>query len=551
MPLATPVPPGTILENRYDVVRFIGHGGFGRTYLVRDQHRFNELCVLKEFAPQVSQPAVIQKAEELFQREAGTLYKLSHPQIPEFRALSSIVYAGEKMVFLVEQFIDGHNYGEWVEHGHCLTEGQGLELLRDLLPVLSYIHGRGVIHRDIAPDNLMYDRDKHKPILIDFGSVKQVTETALRMVGMTPATQIHKPGYTPFEQIKGEAYPNSDLYALAVTLLVLMTGKPPTELYNAHTNDWHWQSVLKLDGRFENVLHRMLARHPSDRYPSADAVLAAIRGLTIGANPLPPMPAGQLPSMTEGRSKTIATPTIPPATNVPPAIAATPQTRHPHPAFSTIKTVAVAPAWQAPPPTQIPAKAQPPVAPPALPAANPGYAAHSPAAPIYQPAAPGAIAPAADVAPRSADGNWFWQVISGVLWLPFRLVGWLLKLLWGALRMVDTMFTWIFRLVMIVVLVGGAAIAAMFGLPNWSLPSLPSLPGVSSRATDSQGCRDLEGRATRSGLGYAKLNQQVNEQFYKRHPEVRGRALTNSAADQVLRDDWCAIADGVLRRAES
>jgi serine/threonine protein kinase, bacterial len=115
---------------------------------------------------------------------------------------------------------------------------------------------------------------------------------------------------------------------------------------------------------------------------------------------------------------------------------------------------------------------------------------------------------------------------------------------------VDTMFTWIFRLVMILVLVGGVAIAAMFGLPNLSLPSLPSLPGVSRSATDSQGCRDLEGRATRSGLGYAKLNQQVNEQFYQRHPQVRGRSLTNSAADQVLRNNWCEIADGVLRRAE-
>jgi serine/threonine protein kinase len=542
MPLATPVPPGTILENRYDVVRFIGHGGFGRTYLVRDQHRFNELCVLKEFAPQVSQPAVIQKAEELFQREAGTLYKLSHPQIPEFRALSSIVYAGEKMVFLVEQFIDGHNYGEWVENGHCLTEGQGLELLRDLLPVLSYIHGRGVIHRDISPDNLMYDRDSHKPILIDFGSVKQVTETALRMVGMTPATQIHKPGYTPFEQIKGEAYPNSDLYALAVTVLVLMTGKPPTELYNAHTNAWHWQSVLKLDGRFENVLHRMLARHTSDRYASADAVLAAIEGLAIGAQPLPPI--------VPGRSTTIATPTIPPDA---PAVSppTTPPPLHPNPAFSTIKTVAVAPAWRPPPPTQIPQKAQPPVQPPvpqAIPAANSGYAAHSPAAPLYQPPAPeGFVEP--DVAKRS--GNWVWRLIGGTLWLPFRLIGWGFKLLWGAIRLVDKMFTWIFRLVMIVVFVGGAAIVALFGKPDW-LPNvgMPSLPGDSRQAADSQGCRDLEGRSTRSGLGYAKLNQQVNERFYQRHPQVRGRALTDSAADQALRDDWCAIADGVLKQAE-
>jgi serine/threonine protein kinase len=543
MPLSTPVPPGTILENRYDVVRFIGHGGFGRTYLVRDQHRFNELCVLKEFAPQVSQPAVIQKAEELFQREAGTLYKLSHPQIPEFRALSAIVYNGEKMIFLVEQFIDGHNYGEWVEQGHCLTEGQGLELLRDLLPVLSYIHGRGVIHRDISPDNLMYDRDRHQPILIDFGSVKQVTETALRLVGnLNPATQIHKSGYTPFEQIKGEAFPNSDLYALAVTLLVLMTGKPPADLYNAHANEWHWQSVLKLDRRFENVLHRMLARHTSDRYASADAVLAAIGDLTIGANPLPPIVLG--------RSAVIATPTMPPA--IPAATPATPQTQSVNPAFSTIKTVVVAPAWQPPPPTQVPPKAQPPVVSQALPAANPGYAAHSPAAPVYQSPVPAPFAPLSSYDPRAVPrGNGFGRLIKGTILLPFRLIGWGFKLLWGAIRFVDKMFTWIFRLIMIVVLLGGAAIVTLFGQPDW-LPNiaLPSLPGISSSAKDSQGCRDLEGRATRAGLTYANVNRQVNDQFYKRHPQVQGRALTDSAADQVLRNDWCTIADDVLRKAE-
>jgi serine/threonine protein kinase len=536
MPLSAPVPPGTLLENRYDVVRFIGHGGFGRTYLVRDQHRFNELCVLKEFAPQVSQAAVLQKAEELFQREAGTLYKLSHPQIPEFRALSSVQYNGEKVVFLVEQFIEGHNYGEWCESGHCLSEGQGVQLLRDLLPVLSYIHGRGVIHRDISPDNLMHDRDSGKPILIDFGSVKQVTETALRMAGqLNPATQIHKPGYTPFEQIKGEVYPNSDLYALAVTVLVLMTGKPPTELYNAQTNDWNWQALLTLNARFENVLHRMLARHTSDRYESADAVLAAIQDLAIGpVQPLPPIAPNPIVQA-----------------QVPQP--AQPQTKPPNPVFSTIKTVAVAPQWNPPPPTQLPppatAKAQPSVPaagqPPIQTPANSGYAAHSPAAPLYQPPAPEGL-PQPYVPPRG--GNWFWRLVGGILWFPFRLIGWGFKLLWGAIRLVDTMFTWIFRLVMIVVFVGGAAIVLLFGKPDW-LPNI-ALPNPAGRVADSQGCRDLEGRSTRSGLGYAKLNQQVNEQFYKRHPQVRGRALTDSAADRALRDDWCAIADGVLRQAE-
>ncbi len=590
MSLSVPVPIGTLLENRYEVVRVLGHGGFGRTYLVKDQHRFHELCVLKEFAPQVSQPSVLQKAEELFQREAGTLYKLEHPQIPEFRAMSSVQFNGEKMVFLVEQFIDGYNYGEWVEQGHCLSEGQGLQLLRDLLPVLSYLHGKGVIHRDIAPDNIMCDRTTNKPILIDFGSVKQVTQTALHLVGVNPAaTQIHKLGYTPIEQIKGEVYPNSDLYALAVTVLVLMTGQAPGELYDAHYQTWNWQPFIRLDQRFENVLYRMLGRHTSDRYRSADEVLQALSNIQIAASPsaaigttpispLPitiappptapppigPPPAGSSPYI-PGSLHTPVPPVSPhPPAAVPPQRAAAPPQNPPPPhTLSNVKTVAVAPAWHPPTPP-------PPVRPQPQPQPPVGYSAHSNAAaggvappanypaPRYNPP-PAMPAPRPEslyVPPRPESGNWLWRSLKAVVLLPFRLIGAVLKLIWGAIRLVDMMFTWLFRLVMIAVLVGVASIFTLFGKPDWlpsfTLPSLPPLIGGagSGGSQATKGCQDLQGRAERSGLTYAQLNTQINQKFYQRYPQLRGRPLSDRPEDQPLRDTWCQLADELLTRAE-
>jgi serine/threonine protein kinase len=537
MPLSAPVPIGTTLENRYEVVRFLGHGGFGRTYLVKDQHRFHEFCVLKEFAPQVSQPEVIQKAEELFQREAGTLYKLTHPQIPEFRAMSSVLLNGEKVVFLVEQFIDGYNYGEWVEQGHCLSPAQALRLLHDLLPVLTYIHSQGVIHRDIAPDNIMCDRLTNKPILIDFGSVKQVAQTALNLVnvGMHPPTQIQKLGYTPIEQIKGNVHPNSDIYALAVTVLVLMTGQPPQELFDAHTQAWQWEKFVTIEPRFSNVLHRMLARHTHDRYRTAAEVLQAIGPLheagpiALAANPMPVtlMPAA-----------------IPVATPAP-----MPRPIGTAPYRSSVKTVAVAPAWNPPPPTQLPA--------PVPPAGS--YSAHNPVAP-----SPYTVPPGIYVPPRPADrGNWLGRSIKAVIFSPFRLLGWLLKLLWGGIRVVDMMFTWIFRLVLIAGIVGVASIFTLFGKPDWlpnialpdlnlpGLPSLPTLPTFPTVSRTARGCQDLAGRATRVGLTTAQVSTEVNQKFYKRYPDLRNRALTDRVEDQPMREAWCEMADEFLARSES
>ena len=84
-PVNNAMTVGVILGDRYRITKEIGQGGFGRTSLCEDVNRFNEFCVLKEFAPQVQGTALLTKAQQLFEREAGVMYRLQHPQIPMFR----------------------------------------------------------------------------------------------------------------------------------------------------------------------------------------------------------------------------------------------------------------------------------------------------------------------------------------------------------------------------------------------------------------------------------------------------------------------------------
>lgn len=285
------IPPGQWLGGRYRVMRELGHGGFGRTYLAEDSNRFNEPCVLKEFAPQVRGTYALQKAEELFEREAGVLYQLRHPQIPRFRELFRDTVGDRGQLFLVQDYVEGRTYRQLLaarqQQGLTFSELEMRQFLEQLLPVLDYIHNAGVIHRDISPDNLILRSLDQQPVLIDFGGVKQVAAAAASMY-MTPymtsetpppaATRLGKRGYAPEEQMQqGIISPQSDLYALAMTVLVLLTGTDPLQITQV-LPDFARGQWLDLDSALRQVLSRMLAPQPGDRYPSAQAVLQALRG---------------------------------------------------------------------------------------------------------------------------------------------------------------------------------------------------------------------------------------------------------------------------------
>ncbi|MBD6616985.1 serine/threonine protein kinase [Komarekiella sp. 'clone 1'] len=343
-PVSYGIKPGLTLGDRYVIVRQIGQGGFGRTYLAEDVNRFRELCVLKEFSPQVQTAYVVQKAGELFEREASVLYKLQHPQIPRFRELLRINLQGKEYLFLVQDYVEGQTYNsllnERIQQGLRFTEVEGRQLLQQILPVLEYIHSLGVIHRDISPDNLILRNVDQLPVLIDFGGVKQVVATVASQyyqpgeVAPPPSpTLLGKVGFAPPEQMQtGMVSPHSDLYALAVTVLVLLTGKQPQDLIDTYTLSWQWRREINLSANFGQVLDKMLSPRPSDRYQSARQVLEA---LTPPQNYYAPT---QYPTPPAPTSATVAISPPPPST---PSYSAPPPTNWWTPTKTFIATLAL------------------------------------------------------------------------------------------------------------------------------------------------------------------------------------------------------------------
>ncbi len=263
---------GTILNDRYRIIKQIARGGFGRTYLAEDTQRYRELCVLKEFAPQVESDRELRKAEELFEREAGILYKLQHDRIPDFEALLKTRIDGRDALFLVQEYIEGESYWEIFKRQGKLSEAEVTEMVWELLPVLEYIHSQDLIHRDISPDNLIRRELDGKPVLIDFGCVKLAANALSKSTGQS-ITLIGKKGYSPHEQLsQGQAFSCSDLYSLAATAVVLLTGKLPDELYDSNQGKWNWQNHAQVSSSFGKILTKMLSYLPRDRYQSAEKV---------------------------------------------------------------------------------------------------------------------------------------------------------------------------------------------------------------------------------------------------------------------------------------
>lgn len=279
-----PIPLGSVLQNRYRLVKILGQGGFGRTYLAEDQGRFSELCALKELIPAQTENYVLEKSKELFQREAAILYQIQHPQVPQFRA----TFEQDQRLFLVQDYVEGKTYHTLLDErkvaGQTFSESEVLQLLRQLLPVLAHLHSRGIIHRDISPDNIILRQRDAKAVLIDFGVVKELA-TRFQSATTSGATTVGKLGYAPSEQIQtGRVYPSSDLYALAVTSVVLLTGREPQELFDDTQLSWNWQRWATVSPGLAQVLNRMLSYKPGDRYKSVAEVAQALQALNNQTN---------------------------------------------------------------------------------------------------------------------------------------------------------------------------------------------------------------------------------------------------------------------------
>jgi serine/threonine-protein kinase len=279
-PLIKPeIPSGTLIDNRYIIQQLLGQGGLGRTYLAFDTRRFNEACVLKEFAPIGTGGGGLEKCRNLFKREAKILHQLEHPQIPRFLAC----FEGDGRLFLVQEYVNGKTYSALLRdrqlQGQTFTEQEVIQWLKYLLPVLEYIHQHHIIHRDISPDNIMLPEGNILPVLIDFGVGKQIADlndvtSSNQATFVGKMSLVGKVGYAPREQISlGLCSPSSDLYALGVTAVVLLTGKDPSFLMDQYSLEWKWRFHTYVSDGFAQILDKMLSDTPRHRYQTSQEVL--------------------------------------------------------------------------------------------------------------------------------------------------------------------------------------------------------------------------------------------------------------------------------------
>ncbi|MBD2778559.1 protein kinase domain-containing protein [Iningainema tapete] len=274
-----------LLKERYRAISVLGEGGFGKTYCAVDQDRMKESCVIKQFLPSAEiqgNSQALTKAIELFNQEAIRLYELGkHERIPNMLAY----FEQDKRLYLVQEFVDGKNLLQELERYGVYNESQIWQLLTDLLPILKFIHERGVIHRDIKPENIICRQSDRALVLIDFGISKQVSGT---IISVNRGTIAGTPGYAPDEQMRfGEAYPASDLYALGATCLHLLTGRHPSNLYNPMESKWLWREHLvdrTISKMLGEVLDKLLQDRVGNRYQSVDEVLADLSATNLSAD---------------------------------------------------------------------------------------------------------------------------------------------------------------------------------------------------------------------------------------------------------------------------
>lgn len=267
-----------LLNNRYRILQTLGAGGFGETFLAEDTHLpSRRRCVIKRLIPVSNSPQLAQQVHQRFEREAVILEQLGeHPQIPDLYAY----FESTGQYYLVQEWIDGVTLTQQVQATGVLPEATVRSILVSLLPVLEFVHSKQMVHRDIKPDNVILRSRDQQPVLIDFGAVKEAMGTVVNSQGHAANTLvIGTPGYMPSEQAGGRPTYSSDLYALGLTAIFLLTGKSPEALQtDPHTSELLWrQAAPTVSPQLAMVLDRSIRLHPSQRFYSPQEMLHALQ----------------------------------------------------------------------------------------------------------------------------------------------------------------------------------------------------------------------------------------------------------------------------------
>jgi serine/threonine-protein kinase len=277
-----------VLAGRFSLEREIGRGGMGVVYLARD------VALDRPVAIKLLPPGMAND-EELrgrFLREARTAAQLSHPNIVPVH----LVEERDGMVYFVMALVEGESLGERVRRTGPLPASEVVRILQEVAWALGYAHGRGVVHRDIKPDNILLERGSGRALLTDFGIARSVNAVGS---ATTPGMILGTLQYIAPEQADGAGAVDgrADLYSLGVTAFYALTGRLPFEsaggakLLAAHLFEPAppIASVLPaLPARLAEIVDQSLVKDPALRWQTGESLADALSALNQSAQPMPP-----------------------------------------------------------------------------------------------------------------------------------------------------------------------------------------------------------------------------------------------------------------------
>jgi tRNA A-37 threonylcarbamoyl transferase component Bud32 len=269
-----------LLSGRYKIIKVLSSGGFGCIYIAEDTQRpGNPNCIVKQLMPARRDPKFLSVARRLFNTEAEILEVLGeHHQIPKLLAY----FEDNQEFYLVEQYIPGHTLSEELPPitRQVQKEGFVIEMLKEVLEILAFVHQHRVIHRDIKPSNIIRSEIDNRLVLIDFGAVKLMQPPSTEETELATVA-IGTRGYAPPEQFAGHPRLSSDIYALGMIGIQALTGVPPQQLSpDSETGNVRWRQWAKVSDELATILDKMVRYHFSDRYQSVSAVLQDLKRIT-------------------------------------------------------------------------------------------------------------------------------------------------------------------------------------------------------------------------------------------------------------------------------
>lgn len=289
--MTTPSPEFLTLQRvvagRYSLVRELGRGGMGIVFLARDV-TLERLVAIKLLPPALAVRAALR---DRFVREARTAAGLSHPHIVPVHSVEQ----HEELVFFVMAYVEGETLAERIQRSGPLGSAEAMRVVQEVAWALAHAHAHGVVHRDVKAENILLERGTDRSLVVDFG-ISAIERDGVMATRETTGT----PRYMSPEQARGEPTdPRSDLYSLGVMAWFAVTGRfpfdgAPNALMVAHAEAPlpALRSVLprgsRLPARFAATIEQALAKAPTDRFASADAMAAEIDVARLGTVAAPP-----------------------------------------------------------------------------------------------------------------------------------------------------------------------------------------------------------------------------------------------------------------------